>query len=154
MTKRSDAFCNAVSSVSPNFLAKGSFLYRKNPALMLRGFAFDAPPGGCYIWKYYLPLFKPVDFLHMSLGYRVNHGYIDTSGKSVQEVAGAAYRIIASNDDFSEEESLDDLLHFAKDSRVSPNEREELFEALASFETEPLERMFNTADANRRKLGV
>lgn len=154
MTKSSDALAKAISSEVPKFLSAGSFLYCKNPILMMRGFALDTPPRACYVWKYYIPLFQSVDFLNMSLGYRVDNGYIETSGRSRAQLVAEASRIVVDNDDFSEEESLDELIQFAKDRRVSPTERARLFSDLECFKSGGLESIMKRAVANREKLGI
>lgn len=154
MTRKSDALAKAVSALLPKFRATGSFLYHRDPILMLRGFAFDMPPGGCYVWKYYLPLFQDVEFLHMSFGYRVDRGYIETRWKSTSRLTTEAGALVLDNDDFAEEESLEELIEFAKDRRVGPTARARLHEGLRVFESEPLESIISRAIATRAKLGI
>ncbi len=154
MTKKSDALAKAVSALLPKFRASGSFLYHRDPILMVRGFAFDMPPGGCYVWKYYVPLFQDVEFLHMSLGYRVGGGYIETGGKDHSQLATEASTLVIDNDDFAEDETLEELIQFAKDSRVAPTERASLYSDLRIFESEPLESIISRASAIRSKLGI
>ena len=154
MTRKSDALAKAVSALLPKFRPSGSFLYCRDPILMMRGFAFDMPPGGCYVWKYYVPLFQDVEFLHMSLGYRVDGGYIETRWKSSSQLAAEACALVSDNDDFAEEETLEELFQFAKDKRVAATERASLLRGLRIFETEPLESIMDRASAIRAKLGV
>jgi hypothetical protein len=154
VTKKSDALAKKIASEMPNFLSAGSFLYRKEPILMMRGFALDMPPGTCYIWKYYIPLFESVDFLNMSLGYRLSEGHIETGGKDAAQLASEASRIVLDNDDFSDDETLEELIRFANDRRVAPTERARLFRELDCFKSEPLETILNRAAANREKLGI
>jgi hypothetical protein len=154
LTRKPDALAKRVAALMPKFRASGSFLYHRDPILMMRGFAFDMPPGGCYVWKYYLPLFQDVDFLHMSLGYRVEGGYIETAWKSSAELAAEASRIVTDNDDFAEAESLDELIRFAKNERVASTERTKLFRDLRIFESESLEAITGRAIAIQAKLGV
>jgi hypothetical protein len=154
MTARSDALAKAVSALVPKFRVSGSFLYYRDPILMLRGFAFDMPPGGCYVWKYYLPLFQDVEFLHMSFGFRVDGGYIETTLKSTSRLATEASALVLDNDDFAEEESLEELIEFAENGRVGPTSRARLHGALRVFESESLESIISRAIAMRAKLGV
>jgi hypothetical protein len=154
VTKKSDALAKAVSALLPKFRASGSFLYHRDPILMLRGFAFDMPPSGCYIWKYYLPLFQDVDFLHMSLGYRLDDGHLESAWKSTSRLAAEAVQVITDNDDFGEEETLDELIQFAKDRRVGPTRRAGLYRDLRIFESEPSESLISRAIATQAKLGV
>ncbi|HEX8125612.1 MAG TPA: hypothetical protein VF548_08530 [Allosphingosinicella sp.] len=154
MTRKSDALAKAVSALLPKFRASGSFLYHRNPILMVRGFSFDMPPSGCYIWKYYVPLFQNVDFLHMSLGYRIDNGFLSTAWKSTSQLAIEAVPIIMDNDDFAEEETLEELIQFSKDRRVAPTLRADLYRDLRIFESESLESIISRAITVRAKLGV
>jgi len=121
---------------------------------MLRGFAFDMPPGGCYIWKYYFPLFGNVDFLHMGLAYRISNGYIETKGKDLRQVANEALPIIKENDDFQEDESLEELVSFSRNGLVSPIERSKLFKDIECFQHESIGNILKRADINRERIGI
>ena len=154
MTNRSDAFANAVSRKSSKFLSIGSFLYCRNPVLMLRGFAFDMPPGACYIWKYYLPLFSDIEFLNMSLGYRIPNGYIETRGKTDKEISDHALSIINKNDEFPNDESLEEIVSFSKNDLISTVKRSKLFRDIQCFEHESLEEIVERSARNRRKIGI
>lgn len=38
---------------------------------VVSGYALDAPPGGIYIWRFVVPAYDRIDFLHMNLGGRI-----------------------------------------------------------------------------------
>jgi hypothetical protein len=154
MTKKSDLLARTVSRIDQKYLSTGSFIYIRNPILMLRGFVFDMPPGGCYLWKYYLPLFGEIEFLHMSLGYRIEDGYIETKGKSISDISEEALKIINRNFDFSENENLDDLISFSRNNTISQAERTNLLREIECFQNESLEDILQRVAVNREKVGI
>ena len=154
MTKSSDKLANAIARIAPKFLSVGSFIYYRDPVLMLRGFAFDMPPGGCYIWKYYLPLFGDVEFLNMSLGHRIRNGYLETRGKDLNQLTREALDVVNENDDFSDEESLEDMISFAKGDLISPIERSKLFSDIEIFQRDSFENIIKRAEKNRKRVGI
>lgn len=68
MTERSVA--NVLSSL-PGFRKLGGFYFGTCNAEVISGYALDAPPRGLYIWRFILPAYDRIDFLHMALGKRI-----------------------------------------------------------------------------------
>ena len=121
---------------------------------MLRGFALDMPPGGLYVWKYFFPLFGDVEFLHMSLGYRLPNGYVDAAGKSQVQICDEVISLVVDNDNFAEDESLDELIQFSKCQYVSPIVRSNLFRDIDRIRDQSFEDLLSLAAKNRGKLGI
>jgi hypothetical protein len=55
----------------PGFRKLGSFYIGTCNQEVISGYALDAPPGGIYIWRFILPAYDRIEFLHMSLGKRI-----------------------------------------------------------------------------------
>lgn len=55
----------------PGFRRLGSFHLGVCNQEVISGYALDAPPGGLYVWRFVLPAFDNIDFLHLSLGTRI-----------------------------------------------------------------------------------
>lgn len=152
MTKTSDNIASMLAKRMENYSAIGSFLYVNEPITMLRGYALDMPPGGCYIWKYYFPLFGNVDFLHMSLGYRIENGFIPTTGKSKADIVENIMQILNEQKPFCQLESIDDLVDFARGERISPAVRSELFSTLRHYKN--YAEMASDSYRNAKRLGI
>ena len=90
----------------------------------------------------------------MSLGFRVVNGYIDTNRKDVHQLTDEALSIISENDDFSEEESLEEIISFSRNEMVSPMERFKLFRDLECFQNESLESIIKRTAINRERVGI
>ncbi|MHA6720204.1 hypothetical protein ACX40Y_12220 [Sphingomonas sp. RS6] len=90
----------------------------------------------------------------MSLGYRIHNGYIETKNKDIKQLASEAIVIIDENDDFSENESLEEIISFSRNRMVSPIERSNLFKDLECFNNENLEIILKRAAMNRERLGI
>jgi hypothetical protein len=154
MTTKSAAVAAELADKRPKFLPIGSFLYCRFPILMLRGFAIDMPPGSCYIWKYYIPLFDDIEFLNMSLGYRIPGSYFNTKHINKKRLVERVIDVIDENDDFIENESLEEIAYFAKNKMVSSIERIKLYRKMKIFENDRLDAILTQAAVNRRKLGI
>jgi hypothetical protein len=60
-----------VLSSLPGFRKLGSFYIGACNQEVISGYALDSPPGGVYVWRFILPAYDRIDFLHMSLGERI-----------------------------------------------------------------------------------
>jgi hypothetical protein len=60
-----------VLSTLPGFRNVGGFHIGLCNPQVISGYAVDAPPGGIYVWRFILPVYDRVEFLHMSLGKRI-----------------------------------------------------------------------------------
>lgn len=56
---------------SLGFRKLGSFFLGVCDREVISGYALDAPPGGLYVWRFALPAFDRIEFLHLSLGTRI-----------------------------------------------------------------------------------
>lgn len=69
-----------VLSRLPGFRNIGGYYIGTCNADVVSGYALDAPPGGIYIWRFIVPAYDRIDFLHMGLGTRIaqlSRGEID-----------------------------------------------------------------------------
>ena len=64
------AIAKVLSSL-PGFRKLGSFYIGACNQEVISGYALDSPPGGVYVWRFILPAYDRIDFLHMSLGERI-----------------------------------------------------------------------------------
>lgn len=83
MNKRS---VTRVLSTLPGFRKHGAFYIGTCNREVVSGYALDAPPGGMYIWRFVLPAYDKVSFLHMSLGKRIAEFGRNQIGVSAAEV--------------------------------------------------------------------
>ena len=67
----------------PGFRKAGAFYIGICNPDVIAGYALDAPPGSVCVWRFVLPAFDRVEFLHLSLARRVAEYFAD------QEVAAA-----------------------------------------------------------------
>src|SRR4051812_44462414 len=55
----------------PGFKRIGSFYVGMCNSEVVSGYALDAPPSATSVWRFVLPAFDKIEFLHMSLGKRI-----------------------------------------------------------------------------------
>src|SRR5215471_3046251 len=55
----------------PGFKKRGQFYIGTCNGSVISGYALDAPVGSVYIWRFVLPSYDDVEFLHLSLGRRI-----------------------------------------------------------------------------------
>lgn len=60
-----------VLSSLPGFRKLGSFYIGTCNREVVSGYVLDAPPGGIYVWRFVVPAYDRIDFLHMGLGKRI-----------------------------------------------------------------------------------
>jgi hypothetical protein len=126
----------------------------RDPALFLRGFCLDMPPGGCYIWKYYLPLFSNDRRLDLRYGYRVNGGYISGHKKSRDQFFEDLISIIDKNDNFNEEETLLEAYNFAKHELASSVQRNGLLRDIRRVDSDSIIELMMQASQFIKSLDV
>lgn len=54
-----------------NTRKSGNFYIKICTPEIISGYCLDTPPGGMYLWRFVLPSFDRLDFLHLSLGERL-----------------------------------------------------------------------------------
>lgn len=60
-----------VLSSLPGFRNSGGYYIGTCNAEVVSGYALDVPPGGIYVWRFVVPAYDRIDFLHLSLGTRI-----------------------------------------------------------------------------------
>jgi hypothetical protein len=55
----------------PGFIKRGSFYVGTCNDSVIAGYSLDAPPSAVYVWRFLIPAYDNVEFLHMSLGKRI-----------------------------------------------------------------------------------
>lgn len=72
----------------PGFRRNGYFYLGTCNADVLAGYCIDAPPSGIYIWRFAIPAYDNVEFLHMTLGQRIlAFSYSELSGTALSNVS-------------------------------------------------------------------
>lgn len=152
MTKRANVLAKEFARTFTKFVPVRAYLYCRDPVFMLRGFAFDMPPGICYVWKYYFPLFGDAGFLNLSLGYRIHSGHIRTAGKTLKEVYNQVSEVLVKEDNFSDIENIEEMLNFAEDHRLPVGARLKLLRDMRCFETLPIEAIIAKSSRNLKQI--
>jgi hypothetical protein len=76
-----------VLSSLPGFKNAGGFYFGICNREVISGYVLDAPPGGLYIWRFILPIYDRIDFLHMALGKRIAQFSPNETASSPTDVA-------------------------------------------------------------------
>jgi len=147
-----DRIATKVSRIISGLSATGPYLHMSNPEFFLRGFALDMPPGSCYVIKYCLPLYADIDFLHLSFGYRLNDGYVSTSGRTESEIANSIADVIRGHMDFAPQESIEDILGIAR--LVDAGTRAEILDLVSIFDASDKAALRQKAASNRAKFAI
>jgi len=87
----------------------GSFYIGTCNDAVIAGYALDAPPSAIYIWKFVLPTYDDIEFLHLSLGRRIMT-LTQTDGTNPEELDGFIRRDWRQFSEVSNVENLVDYI--------------------------------------------
>lgn len=151
MTRNGQSLAKAISGLRSNLSHYDSYLFVVKPSLFLRGFALDVPSDGCYVWKYMFPLFCDHEFLNLTFGYRLEHGYVSFSGQSKTQIISSVLSVIDYSYNFNPEESFSEFLEFVEDPRISKEAFQEATTLLHSYEELGIDRVQHIAERNAKR---